>query len=230
MPSMLLPDSRFRSPTAVSDKSDVRDENIYSALVVQHSGSGSQRVFTVPQGQTIPKLNGSSTSSTSSHHGTYSDSTTNLTKAGELGSTLGDGSIRAVGITIEQAAFTPTTSAHRAFGATQFEMADVLAKCAFELRVGGKRQMVGPVFMFPALGSLAGSIAGTGTGATPAITNIGGNHRRLKVPIPVARNDVIEGVFSVATGASLAFSTTSGEGQPSLVWITLYATVKGDVR
>jgi hypothetical protein len=228
---MILPSATMRSPTAVQDKSDVRDENVYSALVVQHSGTGSQIVFTVPKGQAIPKLNGSATASTQAHHGNYSDLTTNLSKAGEFGSQLGDGSIRALGITIEQAAYTPGTSLQRAtFGAGQFEMSDICSKCSFELKVGGKRQIIGPVFTFPSLGAVGGSIAGTGGSATPSLAKIDGQPRRLKVPIPVARNDVLEGVFTVGTGASLAFSLTTGEGQPSLVWFILHTTVKGDVR
>lgn len=230
MPQMLLPSARFRSPTAVDGKSDIRDENVYSALVVQHTGTGQAKVFTVPQGQAIPKMNGSSTASTQAHHGNYSDLTTNLTKAGEFGSSLGDGSVRGLGITLEQAAYTLTTSAPRAFGATQFEVSDVLAKTSFELKVGGKRQIVGPTFLFPALGAAVGSLAATGNAQTPSIANVGGRYRLLKVPVPIARNDTLEGVFAVATGASLAFSTTTGEGQPLLVWFTLYCTVKGDVR
>ncbi len=228
---MILPAATGRSPTAVQDKSDVRDETVYSALVVQHSGTGQQIVFTVPKGQAIPKMNGTVTASTQAHHGNYSDLTTNLSKAGEFGAALGDGSIRSLGITIEQAAFTLTTSAQRTtFGASQFEMADICSKTAFELKVGGKRQIIGPTFTFPSLGAVGGAISGTGNASTSSLAQIAGQPRRLKVPIPVGRSDVLEGVFSVATGASLAFSLTTGEGQPCLLWFILHTTVKGDVR
>ena len=231
MAGMLLPAATFRSPTAVADKSDVRSDNLYSAVVVQHTGTGQAKVFTVPQGQAIPKMNGSSTASTQAHQGNYSDATTNLTQAGQLGAGLGDASIKAIGLTFEQAAFTPTTGAQRAFGMTQFEVADVLSKCSFELKVSGKRQIIGPAWAYPALGSAVGSIATTGNAATASIANNGwGGGRRLKVPVPIARNDTLEGVFAVATGASLAFSTTTGEGQPSLIWFHLDCLVKGDVR
>jgi len=232
MANMLLPAATFRSPTAVADKSDVRDDNIYSALVVQHTGTGQAHVFTVPQGQAIPKMNGSSTASTQPHQGNYSDTTTNLTQAGQLGAGIGDASVKSIGITFEQAAFTLTTSVPRAFGMTQFEVADVLAKCAFELKIAGKRQIIGPVWAYPSMGAAAGSLAATGTQATPSIANNGvpGAGKRLKVPLPLARTDTLDGVFSVATGASLAFSTTTGEGQPSLVWFNLGVLVKGDVR
>ncbi len=232
MPRLMLPDSRFRSPTAVEGKTDLRDENVYSALVVQHTGSGQQKVFTVPQGQAIPKMNGSSTSSTAAHHGNYSETTTNLTKAGELGSSIGDASIRALGITIEQAATTPATGVIRTFGAGPFEMADIMSKCFFQLKVGGKLQIQGPVFAFPASGGLVGDVFGTANASTGGIAQNGspGNLRRLKLPVLIARNDTVEGVFGVAGGASLAFSTTTGEGAPSLVWFNLHALVKGDVR
>lgn len=229
---LLLPDARFRSPTAVDGKSDLRDENVYSALVVQHSGSGQQSVFTVPKGQSIPTLNGTVTATANAHQTKYTDLTTNLTKAGELGSGLGDASIRAIGITIEQAATTIATGLPRAFGATQFEVADILAKCFFQLKVGGKTQVTGPAFAFPASGGAMGSVGTSANAATASISNNGmpGSMRRMKVPILVARNDTIEGVFGIAGGASLAFSATGSDGQPCLVWFNLYALIKGDVR
>lgn len=232
MAGMLLPAATFRSPTAVADKSDVRDDNIYSALVVQHSGTGQAHVFTVPQGQAIPKMNGSSTASTSAHQGNYSDTTTNLTQAGQLGAGIGDASVKSIGLTFEQAAFTPATGVQRSFGMTQFEVADVLAKCAFELKIAGKRQIIGPCWAYPSMGAAYGSIATTGNATTAGVANNGmpGSGKRLKVPLPLARTDTLDGVFSVATGASLAFSTTSGEGQPSLIWFNLGVLVKGDVR
>jgi hypothetical protein len=233
MARMLLPMGQ-RSPTAVSGRSDITDQNIYSALVVQHSGSGSQKVFTVPQGQAIPKMNGTVTASANAHHGNYSELTTNLTKAGEFGSGLGDGSIRGIGITFEQAAFNAANAAAgsaRGFGATQFEVADILAKTSFELRVGGKRQIIGPTFTYPNAGAAVGAIATTANAATLGIVNNGsGGLRKLKVPVPVGRDDTIEGEFKVASGASLAFSVTGSDGQPLLVGIVLFCTVKGDVR
>ena len=64
MSKLLLPDARFRSPTAVDGKADMRDENIYSALVVGSGGAGQQKVFTVPQGQAIPRLVGAAVAPT----------------------------------------------------------------------------------------------------------------------------------------------------------------------
>lgn len=235
MPQMLVPDPRFRSPTAMSGKSDFRDENVYSAIVLYHSGAGIQKLFTVPQGQTIPGLTGSTTATNNAHQQTYTEATTNVSKAGELGSGIGDVGCRAIGITFEQAAYTFSTGAPRTFGATQFEVADVVAKCFFQLRVANKPQIIGNVFMFPTLGGPMGSIATTGNAATSGVVNNGwpSSIRRLKIPVPIARNDTLEGVWGVAGSASLAFSntgTSAGQGQPSLAWVTLLVNVAGDVR
>jgi hypothetical protein len=226
---MILPRA-VRPTTAAADRSDLRDENVYSAVVLQHTGQGTAKMFTVPQGQSIPKLNGTSTASTAAHHQTYGALQTNLEKAGELGSTIGDAGIRAMGFTIEQAAYTLTTAALRAFGAGQFEVADILAKCYAELKVSNKRQIIGPVWAFPNTGSPGGSAFTTATGATiGALQNgqlpVG---RKLKIPVMVARNDVL--VVELTAAYALAFSTTTSEGAPSLVWCNLISTVKGDVR
>lgn len=230
---MLLPDPRFRSPTALAGKSDLRDDHIYSAAVLQHGGQGSVSLFTVPKGQAIPKLHGSGvTESSQAHHNLYTLATTSMAKAGELGSGIGDIAIRSISLTFEQAAVTPATGAARAFGATQFEIADVQAKCWFDLKIANKSQIKGPTWNFGAAGGVAGSISTTGNAATASIAQNGvpGNVRRLKLPIPCARNDTLEGVLEVAGGASLAFSDTTGEGQPFLVWSNLFANVAGDVR
>lgn len=220
------------SATAVAGKGDARDENVYSSLVVQHAGTGQQKCFTVPQGQAIPTIRGATTATTQAHQLTYSDLTTNLVEAGKLGNAIGDAAFRGLSIQIEQAAYTNSTGAIRAFGATQFEVADVLAKAAFEFKVAGKKQVIGPVHQFPATGGVSGSISTTGNAATVSLANNGGGWgaRRLKTKIMCSRNDTLEGIFSVATGASLAFGVTTGEGQPCLVWFNLFADILGDVR
>lgn len=236
MAGIMLPDARFRSPTAVEGKSDLRDEYVYSAIVVQSTGTGVQKVFTVPQGQAIPKVNGSSTASTQAHQQTYSETTTNLTKAGELGSSIGDASIRGIGITFEQAAFTPATGVQRVFGATQFEVADITAKCFFQLKIAGKQQTQSPLFAYPSVGGAYGGVSTTGNAVTAGVVSNGlpGAARALKLPILVARTDTLEGVFGISSGAALAFSTgagdAGGQGQPSLIWFVLKCLVSGDVR
>jgi len=235
MSKLLLPDARFRSPTAVDGKADMRDENIYSAMIVGHGGAGQQKVFTVPQGQAIPRLVGAAIAPTEAHQLTHSELTTNLTKAGEAGSAIGDFSVRAIGIVFETAAYTVsgvTAGAPRTFGMTEFEVNDVLSKTFFQFKIAGKKQIEGATHMFPASGGAYGSISGTGTGQTTAALGNGwpGSMRKLKLPILVARTDTIEGVFGVAGSATLAFSVTTGVGQSSLVWFNLHSAVKGDVR
>lgn len=232
MAQMIVPDPRFRSPTAAPGKSGFVDQTVYSAIVLQHSGSGVQKLFTVPQGQTIPALGGSSTATANAHQKTYTEATTNITKAGELGSGIGDAAARAIGITFEPAAYTASSGAQRSYGATQFEVADCTSKCFFQLRVGNMPEIIGNIFMFPSMGGPSGAISTTGNAATAAIVNNGlpGTIRRLKVPVPIARNDTLEGVWGVAGGATLAFSTTTADGQPTLAWVVLLCNVARDVR
>lgn len=233
MSNMIFPDPRFRSPTAVDGKSDFRDENIYSALVLANGAAGQAKLFTVPQGQNIPELKGAGiTATTQPHQQVFSSATTNLTKAGELGSGIGDAAIRGIGLSLETAAVTPATGVARGFGATQFEVADILSKCSFSLRVANKPQITGNVSFFPSAGGSFGSISTTGNAATASVASNGwpGSYKRLKIPIPVARNDTLEGVFEVAGSSALAFSVTSGEGQPTLLYVNLASNVAGDVR
>jgi len=228
---VLLPDARFRSPTAVEGKADMRDENIYSSLVIGHGAAGQQKVFTVPQGQAIPRLVGSGIAPTAAHLLTHSELTTNLTKAGEAGSALGDFSVRAIGINFESGYY-DSAGALNTYGMGQQEVNETLSKTFFQFKIAGKKQIEGATFMFPASGGAFGSIATTENSVTVSQVSNGwpGAVRRLKLPILVARTDTIEGVFGIASSASLAFSVTTGVGQCSLVWVNLWSLVKGDVR
>lgn len=227
--NMLLPDASFRSPTAVPGKSDMRDENVYSACVLTGGASGNTNVFTVPRGQGIPKLG--TGVPTAGHQLTYTELTTNISQAGQLGAAIGDASIRKIGISVEQAWFDASGVANTV-GAGLQEMAEILSKTFFQLRIAGKLQIQGPTFLFPAPGGTFGSIAGGVTTKSPAIAGNGwpGQLRGLKLPILVGRTDTIEGTFGVAGGSSLTFSVASGTYQPCLVWFTLHALVKGDAR
>lgn len=229
---ILLPDPRFRSPTAVGDKSDGRDENIYSSLVVAHGGAGQQKVFTVPQGQNIPRLAGSGIAPTAAHQLTYTETTTNLTKAGEAGSAIGDFAVRAIGITFENGWYDASGVLNTNYGMGQQEVYDTLSKTFFQLKIAGKKQIEGATFMFPASGAGYGGISTTESTVTVSSLNNGwpGQNRKLRLPILVARTDTIEGVFGVAGSSSLVFSTTSGIGQSSLIWFNLISLVGGDVR
>lgn len=232
MSKLLLPDARFRSPTAVEGKSDMRDENVYSALVVCHGGAGQQKLFTVPQGQAIPRLAGAGIAPTAAHQLTHTELTTNLTKAGELGSSIGDASVRAIGITIENGYYDASGVVNASYGAGQQETHEILAKTFFQLKIAGKKQIEGATFMFPSAGSVYGGISTTESAVTVGSLSNGwpGSLRRLKLPILVARTDTLEGVFGIAGGSALVFSVTSGIGQAALVWCTLFAAVKGDIR
>lgn len=233
MAQSLFPAPTFRSPTAASGQSDLRDENVYSSIVMQHAGSGSQKCFTSTLGQSIPSLAGSSASAPAQvHQLKYSNLTTNLQKAGELGSALGDANIRAIGICIEAAGVTVGTGAIRLWGAGQFDVADILSKVSFELKIGGKRQIIGPINSFPSYGGVTGSISTTGNAATAGLAQNGwpGMLRRLKYVILVARNDVLEGTFETGNGVALAFTNTANDGQPTLVWVNMHCSIAGDVR
>ena len=235
MAQLILPQSR-RSVTAVADKSDLRDEWVYSAIVAGYGGTGQQTAFTVPKGQNIPRLVGSSIAPTSSHQLTYADGTTNITQAGQLGSALGDASIRGIGITVEQVGYNDTTGVANAYGAGPLEQAEIASKLHFRLRIAGKDQIQGPTILFPSFGALFGSSFASTTAA--ATTMFGGvisngwpsSGKRLKVPIMVGRTDTLEGFLTVSGSSTLNFTTSTGQGNCSLVWVTLMTLLKGDVR
>jgi len=236
MAGALFPDARFRSPTAVQNRSDVRDEMVYSALRLQDDAVGMAKTFTIPQGQSIPFL-GTAIASPWGYQATHSSLTTNLTKAGEFGSALGDASVRGIGITVECAP--PLVSAATfaaAYGTPGFTpgmVSAVLSQTSFALRVGGKKQIEQPVWAFPALGGPKGVISGASLGATGTAVTVGfltngepGTGRKLKIPVLIARTDTVEGEFSVTGTLALEGANTNS----ALVWTGLLCLIKGDVR
>ncbi len=241
MARMILPQAN-RPSTALPGVSDLRDENVYSACVFAHGGVGTAKIFTVPQGQAIPTLKGSVTP-TANRHLVYTLLTTNLEKAGELGNNLGDAGIRAIGVTLETAAPVVAvgpaagfvTAQSGGFGAP--EVADILGKTYFELKVSNKRQIVGPLWAFPNMGGIGGSVAiasnitaGAQIGFMPSTAQNGQMPvgRKLRVPVMVARNDVL--VCEITAADAYAFSVTTGTGTAGLCWVNLISTVKGDAR
>lgn len=225
---MLFPDAKFRSPTAVDGKSDMRDENVYSACVLTDGAQGNTTVFTVARGQPIPILGAGAPAA---HQKIYTELTTNISQNGQLGAAIGDSAFRAIGITIEQGYY-DASGALNDYGAGFQEVSEILAKTFFQLRIAGKLQIQGPALFFPASGAAFGSIsAGTAAGSI-AVANNGwpGALRRLKLPILVGRTDTIEGTYGVAGGSSLDFSTDAGDKQPTLVWFNIFAAVAGDAR
>ena len=101
MGQLFFPDASLRSPTAVPGRSDIRDMHIYSAMVAQHGGAGNQTIFGVTRGQGIPRLAGAGiTAPTSAHQINYTELTTNIMQSGQFGSSIGEASIRALGVDI----------------------------------------------------------------------------------------------------------------------------------
>ena len=223
---MLFPDASLRSPTAVQGTSDVRDENVYSACVATHGATGNVTVFTVPRGQRTPVLGAGAPAA---HQTTQTELMTNISQSGQLGSAIGDCSIRALGLNVENAWYTAAAGALNAYGAGQQELSELLSKTFFQLRIGGKLQIQGPMLFFPASGGIFGSINTTEATVTVASQSNGypGSLRRLKTPILVARTDTLEGTFGVTGGGALAFSA---DPQPCLIWFNIHALVKGDAR
>jgi hypothetical protein len=191
----------------------------------------SSDLFTVPQGQSVPGLTGS-TATAQAHQTKYTELTTNLSKAGELGAAIGDAAVRGIGITIETAPLS-TAGAYSTYGATPGDVQEILNKCWFQFKIGGKTQIQAPVWGFPAYGGATGSIMATANAFGGGVAHNGSlvaGGKRLKVPLQLGRQDTLEGVFGVAGSATLVFSTTTGYGSPTLVTIFCDALVRGDVR
>lgn len=233
-----------RSSTAVDGKSDFTDQNLYSSIVLADGGSGSMKLFTVPQGQPIPELKGAAVLATANPwQMIHSKLTTIIEKAGELGKGIGDAAVRGIACHLEQAkvpstAVLPTTTS--AWGTTDYEVIDVLSKASLELRVSKKPMFTAPVFTFPTMGGAYGSMAiGSNAASTAMVKNstttigVPGNIRRLRAHIPVERQDTLEVEFEVAGNSTLAFRETgssSNPGAPSLFYVVLPSTLRGDVR
>lgn len=228
-----------RSVTAAPGYSDFRDDEVYSAGVLQHGGSSQMTLFSIPKGQAIPSLKGSTITTTAQpHQQLYSDLTTNLNKAGELGNGIGDIAVRKIHLTVEQAGYTQSSGVPLAFGATAKQLFEINSKCFFKLTVGQKDQIKGPLYRFGSGGGVYGNpgVATTAT-TTTVISTIASNGvpgpggRVLKMPINVARSDTLEAQIGVAANASLTFQdSASADGQPTLVWVNLVSNVRADVR
>lgn len=232
---LVLPANVGRSPTAVPDTSDVRDDNVYSAGVVAYGATGQLSLFTVPKGQNIPEIKGSAiTATTNDYQQTYTDLTTNLNKAGEMGSGIGDLSVRAIAINVEQARFT-NAGAMGAAGAGPQELGEILAKMSFVFKIGQKEMTKGPVQYYGASGGVDGYsvISTTLNASTLNSANVQNGRfgpRRFKMPILIHRSDTVEALLQVAGSTGLVFTTASSLGNPTLVWVQLFSTVRGDAR
>jgi hypothetical protein len=234
MAQTIYPSPRYRSVTAVENYADAHDGMAYSAGLLQHGGAPAPlRLFSVPDGQSIVSTKGAAVSATTNAwQTTYTRTTTNLNRPSQLGDDLGDGAIRGIGVTIETAGVTATTGAIRAWGAGQFELTDILSKLAGELKIGNKPQYQSPIWGYPQLGGAAGSISTTGNAQTASIASNGSLPigREFRTPMLLGRYDSILFEVSIASGATLAFTTTTGDGQPCLMWCALLMDFLSDVR
>jgi hypothetical protein len=228
-----------RSATAASGISDIRDENLYSAVLLQNGGAGPISFFTVPKGQAIPALKGSAAAvTTNAWQLIHGDHTTNFEKAGELGDGIGDAGIRGITLHVEQSAFAQAAGAVptlTAYGSTNAEIADLSRKTSFELKVSKKPMFKSPFFAFPTVGGVTGALASNGTAASTVINDVTtngfpGSIRRLVRAIMASRRDTLEGVLTVAGSSVLLFRDATGAGTPCLCWCVLPANIRGDVR
>lgn len=221
-----------RPSTALAGIGDVHDDNVYSAVVLAHGGQGTVKAFVSGQGAAIPVLASSAiiAANVPATYLTYSPTTTVIEQSGQLGNSIGDAEIRAIGVTFDQAAVDRVTGAVRAFGATEWEVKDILSKCRLEVKLSNKRRILGPVWSFPQTGGAAGFTTGN---ATSLVGNgLSPSGRKLRSPILISRTDVL--VAEITADAALAFSQTSFAGafagQATLTWVNLVGSVRADVR
>jgi hypothetical protein len=219
-----------RPSTAVPGIGDEHDDNIYSALVLAHGGVGTQTLFLAGQGSPIPQMTSTAITGANlpSHYQTYTAQTTVIQQSGQLGNSVGDASVRAIGVTIDQAAV--TGGVPRVWGATAYEVVDICSKTRLEIKLSQKRRILGPVWTYPQVGGAAGF---TTANATSLVGNgFFATGRRIASRFEIARNDTL--TADITADAALAFSDTSfattHAGQASLVWVMMIATVRSDVR
>lgn len=227
-----------RSPTSAPGYGDLRQDWVYSAIVLANGGAGSASIFTVPKGQAIPTLAGSGIAPTDPSQLFYSDLTTNITQAGQLGNAIGDISVKRIGATVQDAYLVPSTGAASGYGATSQELPEILSKISFEFKISSKTQAKGPLHSFPGFGGVAGTVglSTTANNVTKVAAFLAngqpnGEGRTLKLPIQVGRLDQLEGVVLIGgPGTTLSFSVNTGIGQSTTVWFMLDSVIRGDVR
>jgi hypothetical protein len=236
MDNSLIYQQAMTSPTAGRGQG-LRTDHIYSAIVVGNGGQATVNLFIGPQNSPIPASR-TSTGVVPGHQATYTDLTTNLLQSGQTGGTIGDAFIHAFGVTVEQAPYN-NAGVLQAYGAGPLEFGEILAKIALEIQIVNIEQIKGPLWAFPGLGGVVGSIAMAITGATASslvtfLTNgVPGSGRVLAAPLPLARIDTMRGIVSIP-GANdpLSFSVTAAAsaGQSTLLWCAALATLTTDVR
>jgi hypothetical protein len=219
-----------RPSTALPGVGDDHDDNVYSAVVMAHGGVTQQIIFVAGQGSPIPQMTGSSITASNlpSHYITYAPVTTMIQQSGQLGNVIGDFSVRAIGITLDQAAVTAGVA--RVYGATAFEAIDVASKVRIEIKLSGKRRILGPLWSFPQVGGIMGFSNATATGLVG--NGFFATGRRIATRFEIARNDTM--TCEITPDAALAFSDTSFAtthvGQATLVWVFMIGSARTDVR
>ena len=221
-----------RPSTAVQGIGDSHDDNIYSSLLLAHGGVGTQTIFLAGIGSPIPQITGTAitTANLPGHYQNYTPVTTMIQQSGQLGNAVGDFSIRAVGVTIDQTAYTAGTGAVRVWGATGFEVSDICSKVRMEMKLSNKRRILGPLWSYPQMGGPMGFTVASG--AAFVQNSLFATGRRIASKFEVARNDTL--TVDVTADAALAFSdtvfTTTHVGQATLVWVLAVGTANSDVR
>lgn len=222
--------SAQRPSTALPGVGDDHDDNVYSAVVLAHGGVSQQIIFIAGQGSPIPQITGGviTAANLPAHYIQYTPQTTMIQQSGQLGNVIGDFSARALGVTIDQCQV--LAGVNRVWGATPAEVIDILSKVRIEVKLSGKRRILGPVWTFPQLGGAMGfsnvqasSLVGNGFFATG---------RRIATRFEIARNDTL--TVEVTPDAALAFSdtvfTTTHTGQATLMWVLFVGSARSDVR
>jgi hypothetical protein len=227
------------SATAAKGKVSIIHDVIFSSIVVAYGGSSQQKLFTVPQGQSILAMKGSTMTITEAHQTTHTEMTTSQEKAGELGTGIGDVSVRGISVVFEAAPplYDSTNKGSFAtYGATPQEVAEALSKMYMQFKIGGVIASQGPLWVFPQFNGFSGgmSISSTKNDAVK-VTGFGSNGPmagwpRKRIPLQIARNDTIAAVVNTANGASLVHSVSSTPGQPYLLYCCLDSLIRGDVR
>jgi hypothetical protein len=221
-----------RPSTALQGVGDSHDDNVYSALVVAHGGVGIQTIFLGGIGTPIPALTGTAivAANIPTHYQSYTTSTTNIQQSGQLGNTVGDFSVRAVGVTLDQTSYTAGTGVPRVWGATPWEVADALSKIVVEVKLSNKRRIMGPAWAFPQLGGPMGFSVASGSALVG--NGLFATGRRIASRFEIARNDTL--TVDVTANAALAFSDTSfattHAGQATLMTVLMIGTANSDVR
>lgn len=231
--NFLVPTPDFRSPVAAPGQSGMRDDHVYSAVLLGSGAASSVNAFAQGQGGNIQSM-GTVTGATASQT-TFSLVTTNLSQSGVVGSNIGDIGIREIGIQVQQAYAkgVSTGLTRSATGADQQGMVEILSKVSYQLNLVNKPMNQGPVFAYPTPGAAYGSTALASTSATAAglvnsvVSNgVPGRPRRLEVVLAISRIDTIQAIFQVGAGDSLTFSD---DANPTLLWNVFYCNVAADL-